>query len=356
MDSNAVKAFRMQRQCLSTQAQTIEEYEALFRRMQPVPPVYFSRPGDPPTLVHRAAFDDKVVNDRLRAGRTIVKGRFMGGTVGYVYADELELYIAAYKKDIDRLTARQQRILDMLMHIGPLTCAQMKEETGFLVKEIMPDLHKLQEAFLVYEDQTDGDWDRGWYVFEREWEGVDINRYTKLEAVSRILLRFIYLNIFATTEGMKSWLRLPIRDINAAITVLEAKGAIIAATVDGEDGWMLPGDTVLVECMRRPGPKPSVFVLHRSDFLVKSQEHLLKEKFAGLEVLQYILMDGEFQGAVLGHWRQGPHDVDDIALTLPVPERLARKREILDAVALFYSPPFSFIKKYDGSPLLTTAE
>lgn len=35
-----------------------------------------------------------------------------------------------------------------------------------LVKEITPVLHRLQEAFLVYEDQYDGEWDRSWYRFE----------------------------------------------------------------------------------------------------------------------------------------------------------------------------------------------
>ena len=34
-----------------------------------------------------------------------------------------------------------------------------------LVKEITPVLHRLQEAFLVYEDQYDGEWDRSWYRF-----------------------------------------------------------------------------------------------------------------------------------------------------------------------------------------------
>lgn len=37
----------------------------------------------------------------------------------------------------------------------------MNEETGMLVKEITPVLHRLQEAFLIYEDQYDGEWDRG---------------------------------------------------------------------------------------------------------------------------------------------------------------------------------------------------
>ena len=36
-----------------------------------------------------------------------------------------------------------------------------------LVKEITPLCKKLQQAFLVYEDQTDCDWERGFYVPSR---------------------------------------------------------------------------------------------------------------------------------------------------------------------------------------------
>ena len=54
--------------------------------------------------------------------------------------------------------------------------------------------------------------------------------------------------------------------------------------------------------------------MHRADPLVKSHSSELKDRFGGEEVLQYLLIDGEFAGAVLGHWRIGPRDVDDILL------------------------------------------
>ena len=352
MTKDAVLALRLERQRLTDKAVTSAQYEALFRLMQPVPPVYFSCPGDPPTLVHRAAFDDRLHNDSLRSSRTIVKGRFQGGTVGYVFADELELYIGAYRREIDRMTGRQQRIYDLLLSCGPLTCAQIKEESGLLVKEIMPDLHRMQEAFLVYEDQTDGDWERGWYVFAREWDFVDISRYSRIEAVSRIIEKFLSLSVFSTEEGMKSWLRLPGRDVAEAVRMLAHSGKAVAVSLDGESGWMLYPDRDALEGGSTE-PERSVFVLHRSDFLVRSEDYRLKREFAGLEVLQYILVDGRFCGAVTGHWRQGPHDVEDVVVTLPERERQERKREILDAVALFYSPPHSFIRRYCGEPLHT---
>ena len=45
-----------------------------------------------------------------------------------------------------------------------------------------------------------------------------------------------------------------------------------------------------------------------NDILVKANEHWLKEAYGDGEndILQYILVDGEFQGAVLGHFKNGP--------------------------------------------------
>ena len=88
--------------------------------------------------------------------------------------------------------------------------------------------------------------------------------------------------------------------------------------------------------------------MHRADPLVKSHSSELKDRFGGEEVLQYLLIDGEFAGAVLGHWRIGPHDVDDILLELPAKQRSSRKAEIIDAVAWQYHPPSHHILAYDG--------
>ena len=71
--------------------------------------------------------------------------------------------------------------------------------------------------------------------------------------------------------------------------------------------------------------------------------------FSGLEILQYLLIDGEFLGAVTGHWRIGPHDVEDIIVTLPKKTATNYKQAILDEVSRIYSPPHSTIQKYNGS-------
>jgi hypothetical protein len=125
-------------------------------------------------LVHRTRFDDRVEANRLRAERTIVKGRFLGGIVGYVMAQDLELYARAFRRPLTELNERQQTVLEAIQMMGGLTPQQIKDETGLLNKEIMPALHRLQEAFVVYEDQVAANWDRTWYEFAAEWPEVEL--------------------------------------------------------------------------------------------------------------------------------------------------------------------------------------
>ena len=56
-----------------------------------------------------AGFGDEAVAVDLRSRRQFVEGRFHGGTVGYVCADELSLYAAAYRRSMIRLDARQEK-------------------------------------------------------------------------------------------------------------------------------------------------------------------------------------------------------------------------------------------------------
>ncbi len=350
MDMVSIRALMMERQCLSKPADNKEKYIQLFRLMQPVAPTFFSRPGDPPCLVHRVDFDDKLHNDILRGKRGIVKARFQGGNIGYVAVEDFELYIAAFKKPIEKLNFKQKYILDVITHTGPLGCKQIKEETGILNKEITPVLHRLQEAFLVYEDQVDSEWDRAWYNFENEWYDIDINKYSQKDAIKQILLKFLKCNVFSKLQGIKDWFKLPMKDIKEALQELEAEGEIVEIGVEGTIGWMRKDDFTLLSNSEFI-IKPSVFMLHKSDFLVKSNESMLKQKYKGLEVLQYLLIDGEFKGVVLGHWRIGPYDVEDIITELPEQERECRKVEIINAVAWYYKLPFSNIKKYHGKEM-----
>ncbi len=331
--SHTILAERLRRHHLTESLQDPKSYQALFALLQPVAPIYFSYPGTPPRLVYRTTFDDKVEADRLRAERTIVKGRFPGGTVGYVLADDLEVYATAFRRPLDRLNEIQQTVLEAVQALDGLSPDQIKEETGLLKKQIMPALHRLQEAFLVYEDQVATDWDHAWYAFEATWPNLDLARKPWETAAAQVLLRFLHGHVFATLEQMKDWSRWPSRALKTLVASLEEDGAIVPAVVQGlGEGWMCAEDAELPDEMA----PPSVWMLHKSDTLVRSHSRELNRRFRAYEVLQYLLIDGAFQGAILGHWRIGPHDVEDIVVALPTAERQERRDEILEAVAEQY--------------------
>jgi len=305
-------------------------------------------PGAPPRLDHRTAFDDAPVADRLRARRLLVKARFLGGTVGYVLADDLALYANAFLRPLKLLTATQRTVLDAVRALGLASPVVIKEETGLLRKEVMPALQRLQQAFLVYEDQRDSGWERGWCEFADEWPDVSVGEEHCQEAAARVLLRFLEAHVFATSEQMKCWSAFPVRRLAQLLSDLESDGRIAPTVVEGlGEGWTAGDGHPLPE--RRP--PPCVLMLDKNDMLVRSHSAELKRRFGGMEVLEYLLIDGAFRGAVLGHWGFGPYDVDDIVVELPARERKARKREVLKAVEWRYRPPGHPILRYAGETL-----
>jgi hypothetical protein len=299
-------------------------------------------------LAHRTAFDDTRATDRLRARRQLVKGRFQGGGIGYVLAEDLELYANAFCRPLTKPTETQETVLDAVRRVGPLTARQIKEETGLLNKRIMPALQRLQSAWLVYEDQLDDDWDRPWYAFETEWPGVEIREERQGEAVPEVLLRFLHGHVFATRENLLDWSRLPGRLLDRTLRELEGEGRIVHCEVKGPGkGFCRPEDAELPEAE----PETSLFVMHKGDFLTRARASELKRRFGSTDILQYLLIDGDLRGAIRGHWGFRPYDVEDISLDLPASTRRARREEILSAVAGEYSPPRHRILRYAGSPV-----
>lgn len=341
----AIFAEQLRRQRLLEPVKTPEEYAVLFRLLQPVSPIANSCPGDPPSLTHRAGFDDREITANWRKTREIVKGRFLGGTIGYVFSDELELYANAFQHPLERLNYNQELVFNTLLRTGPLTPRQLKEETGLLNKEIMPILHRLQTAFLVYEDQLDSDWERAWYVFSQEWPDVAIEPNCWEAAARQVLRRFLRSRVFADVEQIRDWSGWSLKSINQLLQLMQAKGDIAACSVDGlGEGWTCAEETI-TDAIE---PSPTAFMLGGGDPLVRSNTSELKRRFAGLEILQYLLIDGDFRGAVCGHWRIGPHDVEDIVIDLPSRERIARRDEMIRAVDWIYHPPSHQILRYDG--------
>ena len=345
MDKATVLAWRLVRQGLAEPARSPDEYVQLVRRLQPIAPVANTIPGSPPRLVHRTTIDDGALADKLRSRAELLKGRFWGGNIGYVLADDLEIYGTAFRKGLDRFSAAQEQVYKTLSSTGPLTPRQLKQETGLLNKQIMPALHRMQQAFLVYEAQEDSSWERCWSLLPAEWPEVDLERRSWDEAAGVVLTRLVESHVFATFAQVRDWSRFPARKLRRALEGLDAAGQTVPCAVEGlGTGWALPGDRDL-----EPGrPEPAVHMLHRADPLVRSHATELAERFDGREVLQYLLIDGELRGAVCGHWRIGPHDVEDIVVDLPQPEQKQRRAEILAEVAQGYAPPSSRIRRYAG--------
>lgn len=346
--SETVRAWRLLRQGLADPAASEAAYIDLVRRLQPVAPVHFSMPGLPPRLLYRTLFDDGQVADALRARALLVKGRFWGGNIGYVLAEDLGLYAAAFSKPIVRFTPIQEQLLETLRGTGPLTPKLLREETGLLSKKIMPALHRLQRAFLVYEAQEDSSWERPWSLFAAEWPDVDPQAVPWSEAAAEVLRRFLAVHVFATFAQLRSWSQFGVRPLKLLLQEMVERGDVVAADVEGLGaGWMLCADRGL----EARSPARGVFMLHKADMLCKSHSAELKERFGHRETLQYLLVDGAFIGAVCGHWRIGPHDVDDVVVDLSDAEAEERKGEIIAAIEREYQLPHSRILRYQGCVL-----
>lgn len=328
IDTRSITALRMRRQHLLEKADE-KDYERLFRDVSPVQTVYWCRPGDPPQLPFRADFNDYDYCYRRRSRREIVKGRFQNGGVAYVFADDLALYGAAYRKDAQRLSFEEAKILELLRREGPMTIGLMKEFSGLLVKQITPLLHRLQEKFLLFEDQTDNEWDRAWYLFEDEFPTVDFRQYSRSEAIRTILLRFACRNVWIEPRSAQSFFRFPHREIEQALSTLKDERRLLPF----ENGYIPASDEPVLRRADVAAPS-GVFALHRNDFLVKSNEYRLKDRYprGPYDIRHYLLIDGEFHGAVLGHFKFTDVPLEDVVLDLPAEEAERRKEEILAAV------------------------
>lgn len=338
VDHRSIIALRMHRQHL-IQKSSPAEYDALYRDTSPGQNVYWNGFGDPPSLSFRADFDDIAYNRSRQEKRILIKGRFQGGNLGWIEREDLELFAGAYRKPMEGFTVIQQTLFDLIRREGPMNIQQMKETTGLLVKEITPSLHRLQEAFLIYEDQYDGEWDRGWYLFTEMFPDADLSRFSRHEALKRLLPRFAYRLVWFHVKMARSFYRLPEKAIKTAAMELIEEGTLIPY----EDGYMLTSDASLLEKQTFSLPS-SVFAMHRNDFLVKTEEYRLKNLYRDGEndILQVLLIDGEFQGAVMGHFKNGPYVIENVV------GDENRKEEIIEAVYRVNSREHSPIHRFNG--------
>jgi hypothetical protein len=344
LEKNKTTALRMERQHLTRKANETE-YIDLYRDTQPGQNVYWNGFGDPPSLTYRADFNDIEFNRKRQMNHKLIKGRFAGGNLGWIMPEDLELFATAFMKPLDKPTALHTALLELIER-EPLTIQQMKEETGMLVKEITPVLHRLQEAFLIYEDQYDGEWDRGWHKFTDMFPDVDLQKQTRHDALKILIRRFAYRLVCFDIIMAKSFYKLQEKEIKSAISTLVDDGVL----ADTESGYMLCEDIVKLKSYIAM-PQKSVYAMHRNDILVKSNEHWLKERYTHSypDTLYYMLINGEFRGAVAGKFRYTP-EVEDIMLDLPDDGAAAKKDDILQAVHVLCGGN-NKIKRYQGEIL-----
>ncbi len=325
------------------------DYEKLFRLMSPVPTLFWTAPGEPPLIQYRHSDDDRTLNNYNRSSRTIIKGRFRGGNVGYIYADELPLFMAAYKKDIKRFSENDFIVLETLKNEGAMNIAMIKEITGLLSKHIAASLQKLQKAFIVFEDQVDGERDRAWYILEDEFYDTDLSKFTKEQAMAEVILRFVYLNVFFNESMVKSFTKFANKDIKNVLQVLIEDDKLINVSSDRGDGYILKED--LGEIEASPSDIPDdIYILDLNDYLVRSNEEELKKRFdpAPYKTLHYILKQGEFIGTLVGRFTFGPPELEDVMLDLSTDKILAYRQRIIEAVEEKYDPHQTLLLRYCG--------
>lgn len=341
----SIQSLRLLKQGLVKPAESEEEFRQLFRLLQPVTTIYYCRPGDPPSLVYRSCLESSIYTEKMRGREDILKGRFSGGKLAYVLFDDFALYANAFTREIEDYTEIQRTILHAIRTTGPLTPRQLKEETGILNKHLRPALTRLQQANVLYEHQIDGDWDRAWSLFEETWPEINLCREQRITDRSNVIERYFRASVFATMEQVKSWSEFPTTGIRSIISSLINRDLIFTADIPGlGPGWIHSA----YRETKVPDIPTTVFMLHRADYLVRSELSALKKRFGTKDILQYILVNGEFIGAVKGHWRIGPHDVDDVILDVSKQNAKKLKTKIINEISKVYFPPRSNIILYNG--------
>jgi len=348
LKSKSITEIRLKRQNLINIGKP-EDYEQLFRYMSPVPTLFWTTPGEPPVIPYRTAEDDRSLNQFNRARRTIIKGRFRGGSVGYIYADELPLFMAAYKKDIKRFNENDELVLQTLRSEGAMSIEIMKEITGLLSKQIAASLQKMQKSFIVFEDQVDNEWDRAWYILEDEFFDRDLNRFSREEAMEEVIRRFAFLNVFFDESMVKSFTRFTVKDIKKTLMGMLEKGMLKEAEAAGCQGYILSEDEENIS--RCSGEIPDkTYILDLNDYLVRSNEAELKKRFnpSPYKTLHYILKQGEFIGIVAGRFCFGPNELENVILDQPFIDKGQSRKDIIQAIEKVYNPEETSLRRYCG--------
>ncbi|MNI25217.1 hypothetical protein D3C73_788580 [compost metagenome] len=166
----------------------------------------------------------------------------------------------------------------------------------------------------------------------------------------KVMLQFIEGMVFASEANIKSWSGWTIKTIRQVVSKLVDRGELISIEIEElGKGLMRSSDVRLIEERNLDCEIPRrVWMLDKSDYLVRAELDELQARYKGLEVLQFLLVDGAFRGVVLGHWRIGPYDIDDVVMELDEVETTERKEEVLQAIREMYDPQYHTILRYSG--------
>lgn len=351
LNLDKIKYLMMERQHFLSKADE-SEYEKMFRSMSPVHTKYWIVPGSPPIIEHRKKINDYLLNSDNRKNRIIIKGRFQGGNIGYIYADELPLYMTAYKKEIRSLSENDELILNTIESEGPMNIGLLKEITGLLSKEITPCLHKMQKAFVLFEDQVDNEWDRSWYILEDEFEEAELDIYDQKSALAEIIKRFSYNNVMIDETMIRSFTKLRLKDINDAIKAMIEDHILIEIKTDDKRGLILKEDLIKIKNCDSNIPD-DIYILDLNDYLIKSNEIYLKEEYSkkDYKTLYYIMNKGYIIGAVYGNFRFGPDDLEDVRVDLSKTDREKYKSKIIEEILKVYGDEKVNVKRYCGKSI-----
>ncbi len=351
MNENAAVRLMMERQGLIAPLKD-DAYEELFRLFSPVHTRFWIRPGFPPAIQHRFAFDTEEYNRALRRDRTLVKGRFQSGRIGYVFSDELPLFIAAYGKPKPVMSFNDELVLRVLQDEGPMSIKMMAEICETTSKAVAESLKKLQQAFIVLEDQVDDEWDRAWYLLEDELGLDSMDAYTSEQAQAILIERFVRAHVFATPAMVREFTGFKAADISRLLKAGEAAGRYQSVHLFGQDGFVRTED---VEALEKPAETPpdTLFIMDNNDFLVRAHTGELKKTFPENpdRNLFYVLYRGRFIGAVQGRFTFSYDELNDVKLLDAFTSDEPIKRRVIEQLYTMYDKTTSPLLRYAGKPV-----
>lgn len=284
-----------------------ENYDDFFRDISPVRCPYWAEPGLVAVLPLRTSFSDRIYNNKRRSNRELFKGKFQKGSVAYIDTIDLSLFKTLYHKPIKEYTPEMLEYLRLFETEGPLTIHQLKDITQRFTKDITPVLHKLQAAFVIYEDQTDDGWDRPWYLINREYQ---LSELPLDDCYQEIIRRYSKRAYLFTAEMIASYYGLPLKKIKEELSKTVVNGNL----------YQYDQEHYTIDSDYRPQDfsMDYYYCLDRNDFLVKSCQTYLDKLFVEVEsahtVMYYILRNNEFIGVLLGRFTFGPYELEELYL------------------------------------------